>query len=139
MAILYGVTGRRKCAPEFAICITLIPAMERRRHERVPFRRPVSVYSEPGTTGRAESVDISESGIRLRSDSQFAEESSISLSLTLDEEEETVEVPLAAQARVARCDSAEEGSGYDVGIEFFELSDEAKARLSTLLRKMNGH
>jgi c-di-GMP-binding flagellar brake protein YcgR len=86
---------------------------------------------------QTESVDISESGIRFRSDSEFPEESSVSVSLSLDEEEETVEVPLAAQARVARCHTAEEGSGYDVGIEFFELSDEAKARLSTVLQKMN--
>ncbi len=111
--------------------------MERRRHERVPFKRPVSVDSEPGKAVQTESVDISESGIRFRSDSEFSEESSISVSLSLDEEEETVEVPLAAQARVARCQNAEEGGGYDVGIEFFELSDEAKARLSTVLRKMD--
>lgn len=64
------------------------------------------------------------------------EESSVSVSLTLEEEEETVEVPLSAQARVARCHNTDKGIGYDVGIEFFNLSDEAKARLGTLLRKM---
>ena len=91
----------------------------------------------PGKQIKAESVDMSESGFRFLSERQLPEEASVSLSFTIEEEEEAVEVPLAAQAKVARCDPGDDGKSYDVGIEFFDLPEESKKRLNEVVRKMN--
>lgn len=109
--------------------------MERRRNQRVPFNKDVDINAETGEAIDGKSVDLSESGFRFRSESQLPEDASVSLSFTLEEEEEAVEVPLSAQAKVARCDP-EEGKGYDVGIEFFDLSAESKKRLNDVVSRM---
>jgi c-di-GMP-binding flagellar brake protein YcgR len=110
--------------------------MERRRNERVPYNKSVDVNAEAGKPIEAESVDLSESGFRFRSESKLPEDASVSLSFTIEEEEDAVEVPLSAQAKVARCDPDEDGKRYDVGIEFFDLSEESKKRLNDVVKKM---
>lgn len=110
--------------------------MERRRNQRVPFNKVVDVNAESDRSITGESVDLSESGFRFRCESQLPEDASVSLSFTIEEEEDAVEVPLSAQAKVARCDPEEGGKSYDVGIEFFDLSEESKKRLSQVVNKM---
>lgn len=100
----------------------------------MPLERPVALGADRRL--KAVTLDISETGLRCRVEEELEESSEVTLSFTIDEEEDQVELPVSAVGHVARCRGGEEG--YDVGIEFYGLDEEAKRRLAAIVNKSRG-
>jgi Tfp pilus assembly protein PilZ len=108
---------------------------ERRRFARVPFEHPARAepipQSLPNDVYHLLSADLSEGGAQLSSPELFALESLV----LLDLEAPQPAGPIRAVGRVAWAEPVANEDRWHLGVEFAELSDEARSRLRELVRK----
>jgi c-di-GMP-binding flagellar brake protein YcgR len=108
---------------------------ERRRFVRVPFDRPARAepipQSLPNNVHHLLSADLSEGGVRLSSPEFFPLESLVLLDLETPRPAEAI----CAVGRVAWAEQVAYEEQWHVGVEFAELSDEARTRLRKLVRQ----
>jgi Tfp pilus assembly protein PilZ len=108
---------------------------ERRRFARVPFDRPAQAepipQSLPNNAYHLLSADLREGGVRLSSPQFFPLESLVLLDLETPRPAE----PIRAVGRVAWAEQVAYEDRWHVGVEFAELSDEARAQLRKLVNK----
>jgi c-di-GMP-binding flagellar brake protein YcgR len=108
---------------------------ERRRYVRVPFDQPVQAepipQSSPNHLCHLLCADLSEGGVRLSSPQFFPLESLV----LLDLESPPPAAAIRAVGRVAWAEQVAYEDRWRVGVEFAELSDEARALLRKLMSK----
>jgi c-di-GMP-binding flagellar brake protein YcgR len=108
---------------------------ERRRFARVPFDLPARAEPIPQSLSnnvyQLLSADLSEGGARLSSPEFFPLESLVLLDLETPRSAE----PIRAVGRVAWAEHVANEDRWRLGVEFAELSDEARSRLRKLVRK----
>lgn len=108
---------------------------ERRRFVRVPFDGPVRAEplppSVPNPVSHLLSADLSEGGARLSSSEFFPVESRVLLDLDLSDPAN----PVRVVGRVAWAEHLAHGERWQVGVEFTELTDDARWQLRDIIRR----
>jgi hypothetical protein len=105
---------------------------ERRRFVRVPFERPARAepipQSFPNDVFDLQSADLSERGVQLSSPEFFPPESLVALDLDTP-------TPFRAVGRIVWSEQVAYEDRWLVGVEFAELSDDARSQLRKLIRQ----
>jgi hypothetical protein len=108
---------------------------ERRRFARVPFDGPVRAELLPPSSSnpvyRLLSADLSEGGARLSSQEFVAVESLV----LLDLDAPISATPVRVVGRVAWAEHLAHGERWQVGVEFTDLTDEARCQLREIVRR----
>ena len=108
---------------------------ERRRFVRVPFDRPARAEQIPQSFQNDVfgllSADLSEGGVQLSSPEFFPLESLVVLDLDTP-------TPFRAVGRIAWSEQVGDQDRWRVGMEFMELSDDARSRLRRIVRQRQG-
>lgn len=108
------------------LCIRLFN-VERRRHQRFALQQLVELGFGRERFIHAEGINISESGIRCRTNEELDVSTTVTVYFTLEADEENPET-LRAEAVVMRCEPLDE-EVFDVGMEFSMLSPWTDKRL----------
>jgi serine/threonine-protein kinase len=106
----------------------------RRNYVRAPYQTIVQVARPDGTTLRAQSEDISEGGLRIRPEQPVPEDEQVLVSFALPRTSRMVEAP--ARTRWGR--TARTGQEHSVGLEFLELSEDARSTIADYVRLQAG-
>jgi hypothetical protein len=115
--------------------MTPVRQAERRRSVRVRFNGPVRAEQIPQVVGKDVchllSADLSERGLRLSSPAFLPADSLV----LLDLDTPGPAAPIRAVGRVAWAQQAGYGDRWRLGVEFAELSDDARSRLRKIVKQ----
>ena len=116
-----------------------LPA-ERRRHRRISVRLPLQLTVKDQTVD-THIVDLSESGIRLRTPASLPLMTRVQIALELPARKPSEGTSAVGMTGViVRCVHVDDGSGvpYDTAIFFENLSDSARGRIERYMQTHTG-